>query len=136
VAEKIGGMMDKSYLEAGRVQTYLYYFAVPKGDTDIRVGFDGTSCSLNGSLWSPNFFLPTSRNASELLAFDSWMADIDFGEFFHNFFGDERIRKHAGVNTLPLSPHIPPPDVKSGDRLNVGLRWGGPPRSFEPVWFR
>ena len=56
MAEKIGGMMDKSYLEAGRVQTYLYYFAVPKGDTDIRVGFDGTSCSLNGSLWSPKLF--------------------------------------------------------------------------------
>ena len=30
------------------------------------------------------------------------MADVDFGEFFHNFFADERIRKHSGVNTTPL----------------------------------
>ena len=35
------------------------------------------------------------------------MADVDFGEFFHNFFADERIRKHAGVNTDPLIPYLP-----------------------------
>ncbi len=30
-------MINKSYLEVGRVQTVLHYFAVPKGDSDIRV---------------------------------------------------------------------------------------------------
>ena len=108
------------------MRTSLHYFAVPKGDSDIRVVFDGTSCGLNESLWSPNFFLPTSRNASELLSFDSWMADVDFGEFFHNFFADEKVRKHSGVDTSPLSPFFPPSsDTNKNDRKRkvVGLRW-------------
>ena len=106
VASKIDAMVGKSYLEEGLVRTSLHYFAVPKGESDIRVVFDGTPCGLNDSLWSPNFFLPTSRNASELLSFESWMADVDFGEFFHNFFADERVRKHSGVDTAPLSPFM------------------------------
>ena len=35
VAGKIESMIEKSYLEVGHVQTYLHYFAVPKGDSDI-----------------------------------------------------------------------------------------------------
>jgi hypothetical protein len=85
VASKIQAMIEKSYLEVDCILTSLHNFAVPKDDWDIRVAFDGTSCGLNEALWSPNFFLPTLRNASELLTFQSWMLDIDFGEFFHNF---------------------------------------------------
>jgi hypothetical protein len=48
------------------------------------------------------------------------MADIDFGEFFHNFFADERVRKHAGVNTLPLAPHVLPSGKPS---KFMGFRW-------------
>ena len=120
-------MVSKSYLEPGFVRTSLHYFAVPKGDADIRVVFDGTSCGLNDSLWSPNFFLPTSRNASELLTFGTWMADVDFGEFFHNFFADERIRKHAGVEVSPLSPFFRPSKTELSvglpDLKFMGLRW-------------
>ena len=35
VSEKITTMIDKEYLEMGRVETFLHYFAVPKGDSDI-----------------------------------------------------------------------------------------------------
>ena len=124
VADKIATMVSKSYLEPGMVKTSLHYFAVAKGESDIRVVFDGTSCGLNEALWSPNFFLPTSRNASELLSFDTWMADVDFGEFFHNFFADVKIRKHAGVNVCPLSPFFArPPDPRLENKV-MGLRWG------------
>ena len=128
VASKIQSMIQKSYLEVGFVRSQLHYFAVPKGDSDVRVVFDGTSCGLNETLWSPNFFLPSSRNAADLLSFDSWMADADFAEFFHNFFADERIRKYAGVNTAALALFLPAPN--SGDALTPqdllkfsGLRW-------------
>lgn len=106
VAAKINGMIQKGYLELGKVRTSLHYFAVPKGADDIRIVYDGTSCGLNESLWSPNFFLPTARTAELLLSFGSWMADVDFGEFFHNFHMDERIRQHSGVNVKPLAPFI------------------------------
>ena len=106
MANKINGMLVKSYLETGSVLSHLHYFAVPKGESDIRVVYGGTSSGLNDSLWSPNFFLPTARNSSELLSFESWMSDMDFGEFFHNFPMDYRIRKYSGVNVKPLGSHV------------------------------
>jgi hypothetical protein len=123
VSSKIETMVAKSYLESGSVKTSLHYFAVAKGEADIRVVFDGTSCGLNEALWSPNFFLPTSRNASELLSFDTWMADVDFGEFFHNFFADVKIRKHAGVNVGPLSRFFTLSHGCARSKF-TGLRWG------------
>ena len=160
VSSKVESMVSKSYLENGHVKTSLHYFAVPKGDSDIRVVFDGTSCGLNDSLWSPNFFLPTSKNAAEMLSFNSWMADVDFGEFFHNFFADETIRKHSGVEVSCLAPFFPVSctDGQSNFKF-TGLRWsrlfmgskpspynavllllgrgvrvGKPQRSIKPTW--
>ena len=122
VGSKIHTMIQKSYLEVGHVQSHLHYFAVPKGDTDVRIVFDGTSSGLNETLWSPNFYLPSARNASELLTFDSWMSDSDFAEFFHNFFADERIRKHSGIVTSPLHPFGPQTGIDPV-RKYEGLRW-------------
>ena len=64
----------------------------------MRVVFDGTSSGINEALWAPNFFLPSSRAASVLLTFSTWLADVDFGEMFHNFFVANRIRKYSGVD--------------------------------------
>ena len=100
-------MLCKRYLCANEhVRTGLHYFAVPKGDTDIRVVFDSTSSGLNEALWAPNFFLPTARDAALLLSFLTFMADADFGEMFHNFFMDPKVRKHAGVEIQLLGPHL------------------------------
>ena len=98
VFEKVEGMIHRSYLSRGFVKSSLHFFAVPKGPTDIRIVYDGTSCGLNEAIWAPNFYLPTSRAASVLLSFSSWLADADFGEMFHNFTMEERIRKHSGVD--------------------------------------
>ena len=98
VGDKTDGMTRRNYLMPGFVKSSLHFFAVPKGPTDVRIVYDGTSCGLNSVLFAPNFHLPTSRGASLLLSDSSWMADADFGEIFHNFPMDERIRKHSGVD--------------------------------------
>ena len=86
VAGKLEGMANRRYLEVGHVSSSLDFFAVPKGDSDIRVVFDGSSCGLNLALWASNFFLPPlASSAVMLLSFNTWMADMDFGEMFHNF---------------------------------------------------
>ena len=91
IATKIDGMRKRFYLESvGHVSNCLDYFAVPKGDSDIRVVFDGSACGLNEALWAPNFFLPSASGAAMLLTFNTWMADMDFGEMFHNFPMEER----------------------------------------------
>ncbi|KAI2494742.1 hypothetical protein MHU86_19779 [Fragilaria crotonensis] len=98
VGEKIEGMQKRFYLEAtGHVSNSLSYFAVPKGEADIRVVFDGSACGLNETLWAPNFFLPSANSAAMLLTFGTWMADMDFGEMFHNFPMEERMRRCSGI---------------------------------------
>ena len=104
VASKVDAMLQREYLEEGSVLSRVHYFAVPKGESDIRVVFDGTSSGLNETLWAPNFYLPTSRAASLLLTFTTWIADVDFGEMLHNFFIPAKMRKYAGINISPLAP--------------------------------
>ena len=126
VAGKIAAMMKRDYLETGHVSNTVHFFAVPKGDSDIRVVFDGTSSGLNETLWAPNFFLPSAKSASMCLSFDTWMADMDFGDFFHNFFMDSRIRPFSGVNLGSIGPLVP--GLDQADKVGVSsrptvLRW-------------
>ncbi|KAI2509116.1 hypothetical protein MHU86_5235 [Fragilaria crotonensis] len=80
VSSKIEGMVSRGYLSVGPVRSCLHFFAVPKGPTDVRIVYDGTSCGLNEALWAPNFYLPTSKAAALLLTFSSWLADADYGK--------------------------------------------------------
>lgn len=99
VADKIEGMCKRFYLESSghHVSNLLSFFSVPKGETDIRVVCDGTSCGLSNTLWAPNFFLPSATSAAMLLTFGTWMADMDFGEMFHNFPMEERMQRCSAV---------------------------------------
>ena len=125
VAGKLDGMVSRGYLETGFVSNAVHFFAVPKGNSDIRVVFDGTSSGLNETLWSPNFFLPSAKSATMCLCFDTWMADMDFGEMFHNFHMDPRIRPFSGVELGPLTPLVPSirPANKSTATKPAILRW-------------
>jgi hypothetical protein len=125
VASKLEKMVSRSYLEAGFVSNTLNFFAVAKGDSDIRVVFDGTSSGLNESLWAPNFFLPSARSAAMSLSFNTWMSDMDFGEMFHNFQMDPRLRPFSGVELGPMVPVIQGALPEEGRRkVKTGiLRW-------------
>ena len=124
VAEKIEGMCKRFYLEgSGHVSNSLDYFAVPKGDADIRVVFDGSSCGLNKTLWAPNFFLPSATSAALLLTFGTWLADMDFGEMFHNFPMEERMRRCSGVEfESPGASGSKPTKLLRWTRLFMGMR--------------
>lgn len=125
VAAKLEAMVTRSYLEPGFVSNTLHFFAVPKGDDDIRVVFDGTSSGLNETLWAPNFFLPSARSASMTLSFATWMSDMDFGEMFHNFHMDPRIRPFAGVELGPMAGMMEcdTPDGNRQRKPSGVLRW-------------
>ncbi len=116
VGIKIEGMHKRFYLEStGHVSNSLSYFAVPKGEADIRVVFDGSACGLNETLWAPNFFLPSANSAAMLLSFGTWMADMDFGEMFHNFPMEERMRRSSGIEFETRTA--------SGGGMTKMLRW-------------
>lgn len=127
VASKLDTMVKRDYLEPGHVTNTVHYFAVPKGDSDVRVVFDGTSSGLNATLWAPNFFLPSARSAAMSMGFGTWMADMDFGEMFHNFHMDPRIRPFSGVELGSLAPLLPNLSPKENKETKAGhpskLRW-------------
>ena len=102
LSKKVKKVVDRGYLEQGYVHSLINYFAVPKGEGDIRVVYDGTKCKLNSVVWSPNFFLPSIDSLAMFTSKDTWFADLDLGEMFLNYFIDERLRPYCGVDVSKL----------------------------------
>ena len=56
---KISKMRERGYITPlVQILSTIHYFAVEKGDTDIRPDYNGTKSGLNGALWDPWFPLP------------------------------------------------------------------------------
>ncbi len=116
VLEKLSQVRLRRYIGPGLVKSLTDYFDVPKGDSDIRMVYNGTSCGLNDELWAPSFWLPTATSAVRLLSFYSYCVDLDLGEMFLNFPLDPLIRPYAGVDLTPFCSAL------GGDHAPVGLR--------------
>jgi hypothetical protein len=101
VREKLEKFRIRDYVSQGTVNSLTPYFAVPKGDGDVRVVFDGTRSQLNAALWAPPFVLPTINSLLRAVDVGTWMADIDIGEMFYNFSLDPVIQPHCGIDLKP-----------------------------------
>ena len=53
-----------------------------------------------------------------MITFSTWMSDMDFGEMFHNFNLDPRIRPYSGVNVVKLGL-----ESEAGSGKVTTLRW-------------
>ena len=84
------------------VKSFIDYFGVKKGDTDIRVVYNGTSCGLNGCIFASNFWLPNAPSMSRILGYNYSSVDIDLGEMFHNFPMLRFLHQYAGVDLTPF----------------------------------
>jgi hypothetical protein len=69
-----------------------------KGETDIRMVYNGTKSGLNDCLWEPWFPLPTIDTMLRSVTGGTWMSDNDVGEMFLNFMLHEEVRKLCGVD--------------------------------------
>ena len=96
--EKITKIILANYLEQGWVKWDIRCFSVPKGTSDIRLVYDGTSSGINEIVWVPSFFLPTSVSLGRQLQVNTYQMDLDIGEMFLNFPLYVGIRKYCGVN--------------------------------------
>ncbi len=59
IREKLADVMMKLYIADGNVWSLTSFFDVLKGEFDIRMVYNGTSCGLNAACWAPWFPLPT-----------------------------------------------------------------------------
>jgi len=101
VANKLQRFIARDYLSAGTVNSLVSYFSVSKGESDVRLVFDGTKSGLNEVLWAPTFCLPTVDSVTPMLEPGSWQADNDVGEMFYNYMLDPSLRPYCGVDGSP-----------------------------------
>ena len=105
LSDKIQGCIVKGYMipiKPSQVKNYIDYFAVPKGLTDIRVVYNGSSCGLNSSLFASNFWLPTSITVTRMLSYGYRVIDMDIGEMFLNFPLHESLQPYSAVDVTPF----------------------------------
>ena len=101
MVEKISKVLSRGYISSlfnGSIESLTHYFAVPKGDDDIRMVYDLTASGLNDALWAPRFWMPTMLNVIDCATDASWYGDVDVGEMFLNFPLDINMRKFCGVD--------------------------------------
>jgi hypothetical protein len=101
IAAKLDNVAQKGYIRPGDVKSLTKYFAVPKGEGDIRMVYDATISGLNDSLWAPTFVLPGTEAVVDQMDEMSWMGDLDMGEQFLNFPLHPDIQCYCGIDVRP-----------------------------------
>jgi hypothetical protein len=95
---KLMKVFARRYLLYGMILSLTSFFAVPKGGTDFRMVYNGTSSVMNAHLWALWFALPTICALLRSLELYTFKADSDIGEMFLSFMLEERCARLAGVD--------------------------------------
>ena len=98
VEEKVNKIRRLLYVHPGKSMSHIDVFWVPKGSTDIRLVYNGTSCGLNEVLWAPWFALPGVRSHLRSVEAGTFLGDIDIGDQFHNFMMHSSVQPYVGVD--------------------------------------
>lgn len=108
------------YIKAGKVKSLTSYFAVPKGESNIRMVYDGTKSGLNEAKWAPWFSLPTIESHLRFVSLESYLEDIDVGNMFHNFMLNEEVQQYAGID---VTPFFLEEALEGGNSWSLWERW-------------
>ena len=98
VIKKLNKVRNNRYIQGGYVKSLTSFFAVPKGDSDIRMVYDASVSGLNDSLWAPRFAMPSLGTHLRAVEGGTYMGDCDIGDCFLNFILHESVRPYAGVD--------------------------------------
>ncbi len=83
------------------------FFSVDKGATDIRMVYNGTSCGLNNTLYSPHFGLPTVRETLRAILPGFYQCDLDVQDQFLNYKLHKSLREYSGVDVHRVRLLVP-----------------------------
>jgi hypothetical protein len=95
---KVVKVQRLDYIKAGSVVSVTSFFSVDKGETDIRMVYNGMSCGLNNLLYAPHFGLPTVRETLRAILPGFYQCNLDVQDQFLNFKLHKSLREHSGVN--------------------------------------
>ena len=107
--KKFQKALKRCYLQfcpASAVKSFVDYFQIPKGLTDIRMVLNGTSSGLNSAVFTPNFWLPYSPTMTRLLHYDYRYVDLDVGECFLNFGIHKGLIPYSGMDLTCFKKQI------------------------------
>jgi hypothetical protein len=123
VVNKLKKVRGRGYIAPGHVIALICFFEVPKGDCDIRMVYNGSESGLNECMWVPRFILPTVHTHLRGVGPDTYMSDVDLGEFFLNFILHPTIRPYTGVDFTKYFPNAEGTAVwEPWQRAAMGLR--------------
>eukprot|EP00978_Attheya_sp_CCMP212_P016531 scaffold43382_cov49-Attheya_sp.AAC.2 len=123
VLAKLKNVRDRRYIAPGHVVGLICFFEVAKGDCDIRMVYNGSESGLNDCMWVPRFMLPTIQTYLRAVGPNTYMSDVDLGEFFLNFMLHPTIRPHTGVDFTKYFPNGSGTAVwEAWQRAAMGLR--------------
>jgi hypothetical protein len=104
---KVVQVRRRGYIKPGEVTSGTHYFCVDKGETDIRMVYNGTSCGLNAYLHAPHYGLLTVKHTMRALREGYYQCDLDVGEQFLNYKLHERLRLLSGVDVREVRSRSP-----------------------------
>jgi hypothetical protein len=95
---KVVKVRKLDYISSGEVVSGKHFFSVDKGETDIRLVYNGTSCGLNDILYAPHFGLPTVRETLRAILPGFQQCNLDVQDQFLNFILHKHMREYSGVD--------------------------------------
>jgi hypothetical protein len=105
----------------GRIEELHAFFSVLKGDSDIRMVYNGTKSGLNLVTWIPGFAIPSSATLERLVIPGSVQADNDYEDMFLNFILHEELQEYTGVDVTGLYKD----EMLATDRIRY-VKWDRP----------
>ena len=76
-----------------------------KDKTDIRMIYDASSSGLNDAVWVPWFQISTVKTYLRGVESESYVVDMDIGEFSSNFMLEDKLQPYARVDISPFFPN-------------------------------
>jgi hypothetical protein len=107
------GYLVKSCWEG--LKSLMHFFSVMKGETDIRMVYNGTKSGLNLVTWVPWFAIPSSATLERMVVPGSVQADNDYEDMFLNFKLHEELQAYTGVDVSGL--------YKEEEEVSVRLKY-------------
>jgi hypothetical protein len=104
VVEKLQQVRMRWYITERYMVSLTSFFAVPKGDNDIRIIYDGSIGGLHDAIWVPWFVLSTLNAHLRAVKQGTYMGDLDVGECFLNFMLHPILRPYSGVDFTLFFP--------------------------------
>ncbi len=86
------------YIKAGKIVSGTSFFSVDKGEIDIRMVYNGTSCGLNDVLYALHFGLPTVQETLRDIIPGFYQCDLDMQDQFLNFKLHKSLHEYSGVD--------------------------------------